>query len=271
MGDFTSIPKMTVRNMHLRTLIVIQFSSALLRNFLDVLDLPSLETYCCHTVACDVSADNVISLLNRSGAYLKRLTLDVRWPCAEDIKKLLLDASPYLQHLRLDFFWTANAPGLVHELFEDLSSSPPISVGNVPRFLPNLQSLTIFGSQISMWTAIPRLFSWPHRKLLHLEVNKLDSAIEIDNDTLRTILRLVDEGINIRIFGGRRRVDYLQESKKHLHESGPSEGSEVVDHALEDESLTADEDQEEYFTGDNDREGCLTSFLSFISCIFCRR
>lgn len=64
------------------------------------------------------------------------------------------------------------------------------------RFLPNFQPLTIFA-----------FLTWPHRKLRHLEVN---SAIEIDNDTSRTILRLVDKGINIRIIAGWRHVDYLQ-------------------------------------------------------------
>ena len=47
---------------------------------------------------------------------------------------------------------------------------------------------------------------------------------------------------------------------------------EVFDQALEGECVTAaDEDSEEYFTGDKEMAGHLASFLRFISYIVCRR
>jgi hypothetical protein len=174
-----------------------------------VLELPSLQAYHHQVSRLDIAADNVSSLLNRSRVNLKQLTLEMHWPQGEDIKNLL-NGVPCLQYLHLIFCCITDA-SVIHELFEMLSSSPAILVGDIPGFLPSLQSLTISAWGISTWEFIPLLFTSPHRKLLHLEVNK-DSAIEIDNDTLRTILRLVDEGINIRIFAGRRRVDYLQKS-----------------------------------------------------------
>ena len=71
MERYPTIPKMTVmtRHMHLRTLILDQFSSQLLRGFLDALELPALEVYSFGTEGSDIAVDNMMSLLNRSGAY----------------------------------------------------------------------------------------------------------------------------------------------------------------------------------------------------------
>ena len=73
-----------------------------------------------------------------------------------------------------------------------------------------------------MWPSIPHLFSLPRRKLLRLEVIELEE-IMIDTDTLRKVVRLVDEGINFHVSGGWGRVDYLPELKKSLRGEGPSE------------------------------------------------
>ena len=142
-----TIPKMTVRLMRLRTLRLGEFRFEL-RSFLDVLELPFLETYRYHTRGNVFVVDNVISLLHLSGIHLKQLTLVVAFPLMEDIKKLL-DAIPCLQNLYLDI-WCLCIASIIHELFEALSSSPPILVGNIPGFLPNLQSLIIFSPRISM-------------------------------------------------------------------------------------------------------------------------
>jgi len=139
-------------------------------------------------------------------------------------------ALPCLQNLCLEDLCSCDGFPF-DELFENLSSAPPILEEDGPIFLPDLQSLTISGYEISVWPSILRLFSLPHRKLLSLEVNEL-GEIEIDKNTLRDILRLVDEGINFRISGGRGRVDYLPVLKESLRGEGPSEESEVVDHAL---------------------------------------
>jgi len=225
-------------DMRLRTLRLVQFPPELLRSFLDALELPVLEAYC--TQGGDIAADNVISLLNRSGVCLKQLELIMHSPYTENVKKLL-DAVPCLQCLCLNLFYTNDA-SIVHELFEYLSLSPPILVDNVPGFLPNLQSLTIFAWGMSLWASIPRLFSWPHRKLLRLEVNEMYHVTRIDSDTLHRILSLVDEGINIRILEGLRKMDYLQEFKETFREAYLSEAPEVFGRALEGTSVTGDED-----------------------------
>ena len=93
---------MTVRLMRLRTLRLGEFRFEL-RSFLDVLELPFLETYRYHTRGNVFAVDNVISLLHLSGIHLKQLTLVVAFPRMEDIKKLL-DAIPCLQNLYLSSF-----------------------------------------------------------------------------------------------------------------------------------------------------------------------
>lgn len=115
--------------------------------------------------------------------------------------------------------------------------------------------MTISGWKIFIWGCIPRLFSSPHRKLLCLEVNKR-GAIEIDNDGLRTILRLAEEGFNIRIFRVWMDLDDLQQFKGGSREVDLSQILDVADHALEDKPA---------------KEGFLFSFSSFLSRIFCRR
>lgn len=103
-----------------------------------------------------------------------------------------------------------------------------------------------------------RLFSWPHRKFLCLWV-KVGNPIKMDNVT---ILRLVDEGINIRILKDFDNADYLQKPfVKQILQRGRK--------LWKGECVTADEDQEEYSTGD--RAGYLFSFSDFISYIVYRR
>ena len=246
------IPKTTLRHLCLRALKLINFPVGILGSFFDALDLPALQAYHHLTLHTrhDISAHNLISLLNRSRIDLKQLTLDAYTLRVEDLKKLL-NAVPWLQNLRLGVCSPANAPD-IRELFEHLSSSPP-SIGDIPGVLPSLQSLTISGYKISIWGCILHLFSSPHRKLLRLEVNEKDE-IDIDIDTFRTIVRLVDEGFNIRIHWAE--LDYLQRFKEKSREADLS-----VDLALEGGPVKADDK----------KEGFLASFSSFISCLFCRR
>jgi len=100
-----------------------------------------------------------------------------------------------------------------------------------------------------MWD-IPRLFGSPHRKLLRLEVNK------IEIDTLRKISRLIDKGFNVRIFnwtlGGCR-------FSTSLRDEDLSQILDVVDHASEGELRK------------RDKQGFFASPSSFISRLFCRR
>jgi hypothetical protein len=235
-----SIPEITVRHMRLRTLKLLGFPSELLCGYLDVLELPFLQTYHQQTLYLDNSVDTVISFFNRSRINLKQLAFNVTSSRKEDLKKLLT-AVPSLQDLHLNLWCTENA-FVIRELFEDLSSSPPV-LEDGPGFLPSLQSLTISDPGIFIWECIPCLFSSPHRKLLRLEIINTTSKIEID--TLRQISRLIDEGFNIRIIGRHGDVHDLQQVKGSSGEEGKPRK--------------------------RDKQGFLASFSSFISFLFCRR
>jgi len=86
------------------------------------------------------------------------------------------------------------------DLLRHLSSSP-ILAGDIPGFLPHLRYLTLTSQSPGTftWEYIPRIFSWPHRKFLHLELTVIDK-IEIDNNDLAKISQLVDQGVNLHIF-----------------------------------------------------------------------
>ena len=67
-------------------------------------------------------------------------------------------------------------------------------------------------------------------------------------------------------------MDYLQKLTKDIGEATSSEGLAFVDHALEGESVTAAEGQEEvHSAADENKKWRLSSFSSFISRLFCRR
>jgi hypothetical protein len=249
--------------MRLRTLKLFRFPVEPLGGLLDVLELPSLQAYHQQTMNLELSVHKMVSFLNRSRMDLKQITLDVISSRKEDLKKLLT-AVPSLQNLQLAFRYTDDAFA-IRGLFEDLSSSPPV-LGDGPGFLPSLQSLTILNPGIFVWECIPRLFNSPHRKLLRLKINKTG---EIETDTLRKIIRLVAEGSDIRIIEGPGDVDYLQQFTKNVHEVNELE---FLDRALESESVTFAEGQEEvHSAADEDKTGRLSPFSSFISRLFCRR
>jgi len=208
------VPRTSVRLTLLQNLELSCFPVELLIRFIDALELPSLKEYHFKSVTNNIATDSVVSLLNRSGSCLKKLSLllDGR-PVLEDLVKLL-NAIPSVQTLQLEFVSNFCVHFIDH-LLQRLSSSLPVLAGNKPGFLPQLQSLVIFSQGVSMWHCIPQIYSWPHRKLLSLEVDTIPTVL-IDDDTLHKILQLIDDGINIRIFSDRQ--DYLEQFKQGSRE-----------------------------------------------------
>jgi len=198
-----SVPNTIIRCMRLRKLELLCLPVVLRIAFMDMMELPSLEEYHYQSQMgrdeSDIMADSMISLLNRSGCFLKQLKLRMDHKMnVEDLKKLL-DAIPSLQNLHLELL-SSNGLFVTDSLLQDLS--PPIPMGGIPTFLPHLRSLTLplMGKESRMWECIPRIYSWPPRKLLRLSLDvRAYSSRAIDQGMLDKILQLIDEGIDIRI------------------------------------------------------------------------
>ena len=197
------LSKPIVRHMYLRKLKLFNCSDCSLRfltEFLNLMELPSLEEYYYQSQEGDILADSVISLLNRSGSHLKVLHLELgeKASAMEDINKLL-NAVPYLQKFQLELRRRGPKTAFImDDLFLQLSSSPPILEGGTPGLLPNLQSLTLYSGEGYKFDCIPDIFSWPHRKILSLKVDG-SRPINLDKDTLRKISKLIDQEFKIRI------------------------------------------------------------------------
>jgi len=170
-------------------------------SFIDKMELPSLEDLQCE-LDNDFEVESLISLLNRSGNRLQRLALLV----GEDLNSLvkLLSCIPSLEKLECEHRYD-NSTFLVRDLFQNLSSSPP-------GFLPKLSSLSLCAFSESLdWDYIPRIYHWPHRKLLSLWVASV-GVVRISDVNLAKILELVDQGLNIHILEGVE--DYLEKFRQ---------------------------------------------------------
>ena len=202
-----SIPKTVFRHMHLRTLDILWVPDESFINLIDALECPFLEKFSFHSDINNMMVDSWISFFKRSGSHLKELKL--HGLCnfhltVQDFKKLY-NAVPYLQHLDL-YLNEGDGLDTVDDLFKQLSLSAPILERGTPGFLPHLKSLTLrlhtldFRSPAGAGRHIPRIYSWPHRKLLNLELRL--RKIKIDDRASTKISKLIDEGVNIRILKG---------------------------------------------------------------------
>ena len=200
-GTSPLLPTTGFRHMHLRKLELFESPIYTLMVFLGLIELPSLEEYGYHSNQGYILANSVVSLLNRSGCCLKvlNLELEARGPAMEDINKLL-GAVPYLQEFQLKL----RRPGritafIMDDLFIQLSSSPPVLEGGAPGLLPDLKSLKLYFGEGYMFDCIPDIFSWPHRRLLSLQVDGSRKMV-FNDDILHKIPKLINQGFKIRIF-----------------------------------------------------------------------
>ncbi|KIM35631.1 hypothetical protein M413DRAFT_32384 [Hebeloma cylindrosporum] len=196
-----------IRSPHLRTLELYDLRKDVFTELMNLLELPSLESWSFDSVGEDVITENAISFLRRSNSGLQTLEFyQDQAPSFEDFQRLL-QAAPRLQCLKL------GGDGLLLDyILEELSTSPshPTSpTGNNAGFLSKLQSLEFFDcSGLSAWECIPLIFRWPHRKLLSLDI-KVDSVI-ISDEVSSELVQLVDQGIKLRIYDLSIEEDYLQ-------------------------------------------------------------
>jgi len=224
------IPKKIFRHVHLRMLNIAFVWGESFINLIDALECPSLEHFSFKSNMNDMVVDSLVSFFKRAGSRLQELKLHELWiprPTVQDFKKLY-NAMPYLQHL--DLHWNDEDGELasVDDLFQQLSSSAPILEGGTPGFLSRLKSLTIslrtfdFRAPAGAGRHIPHIYSWPHRRLLNLELYLRN--IKSDDHASAKLSNLIDEGVNVRVLKDGK--DYFQNihpnslrSKILLHES----------------------------------------------------
>ncbi|KIM35891.1 hypothetical protein M413DRAFT_32124 [Hebeloma cylindrosporum] len=182
--------KRSFKNTRLRTLRL-HGTADLLDVFIEAVEFPALEELI-YGEEIFLPAHGFISLFNRSGNCLKKLTLNLCEDSGEIAENLmeLLEAIPSLEHLECVFPIRSSA---MDSLFQKLSWSPPDS-----EFIPKLQSLTLcVYSSISVLGFMSCIFSWSHRKDLRLTVNT--AGFRTEDGDLDEISQLVEKGYNIRL------------------------------------------------------------------------
>ena len=205
-------PQPIFRHKCLRKLFLAHTEARSLIGFINVVEFPSLEELS-YRLTYDSGKKGLIPHLKRSGNHLKWLTLLIDDNSKETLDDLiaLFHAVPNLQDLRCEFF--LKYPSYSYCLYPMADIFNVLS--RIPGLLSNLQSLVIYshcstGIFDHVWEYIPKIFSQPHRKLLTLMFEVTD-RLHVYRKDLDTVLKLVDEGFDIRIFECGR--DYLQKDR----------------------------------------------------------
>ncbi|KIM35640.1 hypothetical protein M413DRAFT_347359 [Hebeloma cylindrosporum] len=198
----------------LRTLELYQLHGGVFTELINLLELPSLESWLIDSeLEQNVIAVDAASFLRRSGPGLKSLELYQRRekPPFEDFTRLL-HAAPHLQSLKLE---GDGLPLVMDNILEQMSA-PPASEsqsGHSAEFLPELRSLELVSSELTTWECIPRIFRWPHRKLLRLDIEM--GTVTISDEVSNELVRLVDQGFKLCIYEDLTQEDYLQVFREH--------------------------------------------------------
>jgi hypothetical protein len=195
-------------------------------SFLEAIKVPSLEEW---TQTSAVSGGSVpvitmVSLLERSGCYLKILKLE-GVPLDTNFR-VLLQAIPSLEHLRLHVLQYRSHNGEMDDILARIFRSPSGTSAIPPEeptrelFLPRLQSMECTGMNpkfpLFSWDYIPQHYRQGHRRSLTLKTVAYPS--HISDETASQLLNLVDEGVDLQILdkttdaGG----DFLENFRKNI-------------------------------------------------------
>jgi len=192
----------TILQPRLRSLYFLYGGEALL----EAIKVPFLEewTQKCHGVSLPVIT--MVSLLERSGCYLKILKLE--GVLLSTNFRVLLQAMPSLEHLRLDVLQNRSHDGEMDDILARIFRSPSSTSAIPPEeptrelFLPRLQFMECTGGNpefpLFSWDYMPQLFREGHRRSLTLKSVAYPS--HISDETASQLLNLVDEGVDLKIF-----------------------------------------------------------------------
>ncbi|KAF8956458.1 hypothetical protein BDZ97DRAFT_2062919 [Flammula alnicola] len=194
--------------------------------FLDNVILPSLQSYTSHGDGRPLNTPSLVSLFFRSSCSLQKLSLlDVK---LDDTDLVYLSrVTPELRHLKLKLY--ACGAYFTERIFRRFSEAFNV-VGDDTEiqqtFFPQLQSMTFQGTMPSDWKTVPDIFGSPsdihnprRRPLRSVALTLSPTLTEpycdlmiIDEDTLRRMLLLVEQGTELRIEDMSTDKDVLQQS-----------------------------------------------------------
>ena len=193
----------TILHLRLRSLYFLYGGES----FLEAITVPSLEEWTQTSVASSDSlpVTTMVSLLERSGCYLKILKLE-GVPLDTNFC-VLLQAIPSLEHLRLNVLQSRSHNGEMDDIFARIFRSPSGTSAIPPEeptrelFLPRLQSMECTGGHpvfpLFSWDYIPQLYRQGHKRSLTLKADAYTS--HISDETANQLLNLVDEGVDLQI------------------------------------------------------------------------
>ena len=190
--------------------------------FLEAINVPSLEEWTHNTKGNPLPVTAMVSLLKRSGCCLKILNLQNISAPPDDLSNLF-QAMPSLERLRLHFWLVKNADGVMDNVFTRIFNSPSGNStitsedANRESFLPYLQLIectTSCGTAPFSWSHIPQLYRQDHRRSLTLKSAAKES--HISDETALELLKLADEGVDLQILDTttRPREDFLKNFRK---------------------------------------------------------
>jgi hypothetical protein len=201
------------RHSRLRSLVL---STPHLENFLDAINLPTLEEWTQNTRYLPVVA--MLSFLTRSGCRIKSLNLTNNAPPSGYLETLLQEI-PSLERIQLSYLTPSYSKrGILDDILTRIFHSVPED--RTPgSFLPRLQFIECkmegFVAPFS-WSSIPKLYRHGHRRSLKLKAFVCKS--NIPDDTAIQLLQLVDEGVDLQIVDLTMGGDFLENFRNRMHE-----------------------------------------------------
>jgi hypothetical protein len=193
------------------------------KEFLDTVNLPSLQEWIQNTRGGHLPLGAMLSFLKRSRCPLKVLNLNADPRRSADFR-CLLEILPSLESLRLSFSKAFDSATLMDDIliriFRSASGSSDTSVDALlESFLPNLQFMECrTGSTHApfSWDRIPQLYFQGHRRSLTLKCAATNSHIS-DKTALR-LLQIVDEGFDLQIPDATQNGDFLENFRNRMRE-----------------------------------------------------
>jgi len=190
-------------------------------DILDMIKVPALEEWTHFQESRRLPVDAMVSLIKRSGCYLKILNLQYISVRSENLPTLF-QAVPSLERLEIGFRSSSqNVNDLMDDILLRIFRSPP-DKSTVPAnasretFLPCLQFMNCETS--FSWDRVPQLYRQGHRHSLTLK--SPTNRLETSDETATELLKLVDEGAKFVIYDYFNCGDFLRNFRERMGREG---------------------------------------------------